>query len=249
MEKQILFFVVAGFLAQTIDGALGMAYGVTSTTLLLSLGIPPAAVSAGVHTSEILTSGVSGLSHLKFGNVDHVLFKKLLIPGAIGGIIGAYLLTSIRGEVIKPFVAAYLLILGISILAKAFQSVQEKEVKSHIIPLAVVGGFCDSVGGGGWGPIVTSTLVARGNNPRFTIGSVNLAEFFVSVVQASSFWVLIGLLEWKVVGKIILGLVIGGVMAAPMAAWLCQRIPRRAFLIAVGLLIIVLSLRNIYLAF
>ncbi|MBX7222551.1 MAG: sulfite exporter TauE/SafE family protein [Blastocatellia bacterium] len=249
MDKHILLFIAAGFIAQIIDGALGMAYGVTTTTLLLSFGIPPAAVSAGVHTSEILTSGVSGISHLRFGNVDRELFKKLLIPGAIGGILGAYILTSVRGELIKPFVAVYLLLLGLSILSKAIRSTSNSKPVTRIFPLAVIGGFCDSVGGGGWGPIVTSTLVAGGNSPRYTIGSVNLAEFFVSLVQAGTFIVLIGMLQWQTTGRIIIGLVIGGVIAAPFAAFICQHIPRRTLMFAVALLIIVLSVRTICLAF
>ncbi len=242
-DQQFFLFVVVGFVAQIIDGALGMAYGVTSSTMLLSLGVPPPVASASVHTAEVITSGVSGISHLRFGNVDHKLFKRFLIPGVAGGILGAYVVT-VAGDRLKPFVAAYLLILGVVIFLKAFRRVVERTVTTHILPLALIGGFLDSVGGGGWGPIVTSTLVARGNNPRLTIGSVNLAEFFVSVAQAGTFSLLLGFGYWK----IIIALIIGGVVAAPMAAYVCKHIPARTLMMIVGGLIILLSLRSVYLA-
>lgn len=221
-----------------------MAYGVSSNTFLLSVGIPPAAASASVHTAEIFTSGISGLSHLKFGNVDKKLFKKLLIPGVIGGILGAYILTMVPGKIIKPFIALYLLIMGSIIIYKAFKKIQEKEVRTKLLPLGAVGGFFDAIGGGGWGPIVTSTLVARGNNPKFTIGSVNLAEFFVTIAEAATFFTIIGLAHWQ----IIVGLIIGGVLAAPLAAYVCKRLPSRTLMMIVGVVIIALSIRTIYMA-
>lgn len=219
-----------------------MAYGVSSNTFLLSVGIPPAAASASVHTAEIFTSGISGLSHLKFGNVDKKLFKKLLIPGVIGGILGAYILTIVPGKIIKPFIALYLLIMGSIIIYKAFKKIQEKEVRTKLLPLGAVGGFFDAIGGGGWGPIVTSTLVARGNNPKFTIGSVNLAEFFVTVAEAATFFTIIGLKHWH----IIVGLIIGGALAAPLGAFICKKLPSKLLMIIVGVLITVLSIRTIY---
>lgn len=241
MGSSIIIYIIVGFIAQIIDGALGMAYGVTSTTFLLSMGIPPVAASASVHTAEVFVSGASGLAHLRFGNVDKKLFKKLLIPGIIGGILGAYILTVVPGKTIKPFVAFYLLIMGLFILRKAFKKVEQKEVKTRLVPLGVSGGFFDAIGGGGWGPIVTSTLVARGHNPRFSIGSVNLAEFFVTVAEAATFLTIIGLVHWQ----IIVGLIIGGVLAAPLAAYVCKRLPSRALMIMVGLLIMALSIRTI----
>jgi uncharacterized membrane protein YfcA len=237
----MIVYVIVGFVAQIIDGALGMAYGVTSTTFLLSIGIPPVAASASVHTAEIFASGASGLAHLRFGNVDKKLFKKLLIPGVMGGILGAYMLTAVPGKTIKPFIAFYLLIMGLIVLRRAFKKVEEKEVKTKILPLGVSGGFFDAIGGGGWGPIVTSTLVARGHNPRFSIGSVNLAEFFVTVAEVATFLTIIGLVHWQ----IIIGLIIGGVLAAPLAAYVCKRLPARALMIIVGLLIMALSIRTI----
>lgn len=237
----MIVYIIVGFIAQMIDGALGMAYGVTSTTFLLSLGIPPVAASASVHTAEIFASGASGLAHLKFGNVDKKLFRKLLIPGIIGGILGAYILTAVPGKTIKPFITFYLLIIGLIILGKAFKKIEEKEIETKLLPLGICGGFFDAVGGGGWGPIVTSTLVARGHNPRFSIGSVNLAEFFVTVAEVATFLTIIGLVHWQ----IIVGLIIGGVLAAPLAAYVCKRLPPRALMIMVGLLIMVLSIRTI----
>jgi len=242
MYEVIILFIIVGFIAQIIDGALGMAYGVSSTTFLLSMGIPPAMASAGVHTAEIFISGISGLSHLKLGNVDKKLFIKLLIPGVIGGAVGAYILTAIPAKMIKPFVAFYLLIMGIMILRKALKKTEKKNVKTILFPLGLLGGFFDAIGGGGWGPIVTSTLVARGSNPRFAIGSVNLAEFFVSITEVATFLTTIGLVQWQ----IILGLVIGGVLAAPLAAYICKRLPSKILMIIVGILIIVLSIRTIH---
>ena len=243
MDQSIIIYIVVGFIAQMIGGALGMAYGVTSTTFLLGMGVPPAPASASVHTAEIFTSGVSGLSHLKFGNVDKKLFKKLFIPAVIGAILGAYILCAVPGKMTKPFVAFYLLIMGMEILRKAFKKMQQKEVKTKLFPLGMVGGFFDAIGGGGWGPIVTSNLVARGNNPRFTIGSVKLAEFFVTVAEAAAFFTVIGIVHWR----IIVGLIIGGALAAPLAAYVCKKLPSRALMITVGALIIVLSIRTIFL--
>jgi len=244
VDLNIVVFIIVGFIAQIIDGALGMAYGVSSTSFLLSIGIPPAAASASVHTAEVFTTFVSGVSHWKFGNVDKKLFKKLLIPGIIGGVLGAYVLTAVPAKMIKPFVGFYLLIMGVMILRKAYKKIQERRVETKIIPLATAGGFFDAIGGGGWGPIVTSTLMARGHNPRFTIGSVNLSEFFVTVAEAATFFAILGLIHWQV----IVGLLIGGVLAAPMAAYVCKRLPSRALMIIVGILITVLSVRTIYLA-
>lgn len=225
-----------------IDGALGMAYGISSTTFLLSIGIPPVAASASVHTAEIFTTAVSGLSHLRFGNVARNLFKKLLIPGIIGGLLGAYILTVVPGKAIKPFVASYLLLMGLLILRKALIKRQERETRTRLFPLAIGGGFLDAIGGGGWGPIVASTLIANGHNPRYSIGSVNLAEFFVTLAQVALFFTLIGLVHWQ----IIVGLIIGGIVAAPLAAYACNKLPSRLLMLIVGVLITALSMRTIY---
>lgn len=244
VDSSILFFILAGFTAQMIDGALGMAYGVTATTFLLGAGVPPAASSASVHASEIFTSGVSGLMHLRFGNVNTKLFRTLLLPGIIGAILGAYILTSLEqyNYIIKPIVSGYTLILGFIILFKALKKDKIREKIKRIFPLALVGGLMDSIGGGGWGPIVTSTLVAGGRHARFTIGSVNLAEFFVSLASSITFFTLIGLTHWSIIA----GLIIGGIIAAPIAAWLSSRIPTKSIMILVGVIVIITSLKRIF---
>ncbi|PWJ59181.1 hypothetical protein CLV98_10213 [Dyadobacter jejuensis] len=244
VSEEFFYFLMAGFIAQMIDGALGMAYGVTASTFLLTIGVPPAAVSASVHTSEIFTSGVSGYMHLKFGNVNSKLFKKILIPGVIGAITGAYLVSSLEQYIyiIKPLVALYTLILGILIIQKALKKRVEKRPIKKIGWLAWAGGTLDSIGGGGWGPIVTSTLIARGRHPKYTIGSVNLAEFFVSLASSVTFITLIGFSHWQVV----LGLILGGMTAAPIAVSLSRRLPIKTMMILVGTIVIIVSLRIIY---
>jgi len=243
MDQSLLVFIAAGFVAGLIDGALGMAYGVTSTSFLLSVGLPPATASASVHASEIFTTATSGFFHLRFGNVQKDLVLKLLVPGVVGGVIGAYVLTELPVAAITPVIACYLLLMGTVIIYKAFRPIRQQP-KTPIIPLGLFGGFFDAVGGGGWGPIVTSTLVARGNQPRYVVGSVNFAEFFVTVAESITYVMTIGLLHWKV----IVGLMIGGIAAAPIAALVAKRLPVKPFMILVGILIIVLSLRNLYLA-
>lgn len=244
MNQNILLFALVGFVAQMIDGALGMAYGVSANTFLLSLGLPAAAASASVHAAEVVTTAISGLTHWRLGNVKVDLLKRLLIPGAIGGVVGAYILTAVPGDVIKPIVSVYLAAMGVVILWKARRKASQGEVKTAIEPLGLIGGFFDAIGGGGWGPIVTSTLVARGNHVQYTIGTVNLAEFFVTAAESVTFILTIGLVHWQ----IILGLIIGGAIAAPLAALACKKVPTRALMLCVGVLIILLSARTIYLA-
>lgn len=243
LDETVLIFILAGFTAQMVDGALGMAYGVTATTFLLSFGITPAAASASVHASEIFTTGASGLMHLRFKNVNTKLFKHLLLPGVIGAIIGAYILSSFQnyGSIIKPVVSVYTLILGIVIITKAIKKIREKKKIKRIGALAFIGAFLDSIGGGGWGPIVSSTLIARGRAFRYTIGSVNLAEFFITLASSITFFTLIGIQHWAVIG----GLIIGGMIAAPLAAIMTARVPVRAGLIFVGIVVVIVSLRNI----
>lgn len=244
LNENFFYYVLGGFVAQMIDGALGMAYGVTAATFLLTLGVPPSAVSASVHSSEIFTSGVSGYMHLKFGNVNSKLFKKILFPGVLGAITGAYLLSSLEQYIyiIKPLVAVYTLILGILIIQKALKKRVEKKPIRKIGWLAMAGGTLDSIGGGGWGPIVTSTLIARGRHPKYTIGSVNLAEFFVSLASSITFISIIGFSHWQVV----LGLILGGMVAAPIAANLSRRLPIKTMMIMVGTIVVIVSIRIIY---
>lgn len=248
MDITILLYILVGFIAQTIDGALGMAYGVSSNTFLLSLGIPPAAASASVHMAEVVTTGISGFSHWKLGNVDWKLVRRLLIPGVIGGVAGAYLLTSIDGDVIKPWIAGYLLLMGGVIIYKAFTLVPRDRPDDYHGPrvswLGLLGGFCDAIGGGGWGPVVTSTLVARGKYARTTIGSVNFSEFFVTCAESVTFVLALSFSQYW---QIILGLLIGGGIAAPLAARVTSRLPLKTLMILVGTLIVVLSIRTIYL--
>jgi uncharacterized membrane protein YfcA len=245
VDSEILYYILGGFIAQMIDGALGMAYGVTATTFLMSVGITPAAASASVHASEVFTSGVSGYMHLKFGNVNSKLFKTLVIPGIIGAILGAYVLSSLEDYAgyIKPIVSIYTLILGAIIIRKALIKRQEKRQLKRVGWLALFGGYLDSIGGGGWGPIVSSTLIASGRHPKYTIGSVNLTEFFVSLASSLTFFTVIGLGYWQV----IVGLILGGVVAAPIAARLANKLPVKSMMILVGIVIIVVSLRQIVL--
>ncbi len=241
----ILTFILVGFVAQLIDGALGMAYGVSSTTFLLSIGVPPAAASASVHMAEVVTTGISGAAHWKLKNIDTGLVKKLIIPGATGAILGAYLLTNLDGNLLRPWISAYLLVMGIVILIKAFNKSELVREHKNLGLLGLVGGFFDAIGGGGWGPIVTTTLLARGGHPRATIGSVNLSEFFVSFAQSVVFVVSLNFSEYW---QIIVGLLIGGAIAAPIAATATKRLPIKWIMILVGIVIIALSIRTILLA-
>jgi uncharacterized membrane protein YfcA len=242
----IFAFILVGFIAQMIDGALGMAYGISSNTFLLSLGVPPAAASASVHMAEVFTTGVSGLSHWKLKNIDTTLAKKLLIPGVLGGVSGAYLLTSLDGDMLKPWISAYLLVMGVIVLIKAFNGVKKNQGEiRHVSLLGLVGGFFDAIGGGGWGPVVTTTLVARGNNARVSIGTVNFSEFFVTFAQSVTFILALNFTDYW---QVILGLLLGGVIAAPLAAYITKHLPLKVLMIIVGVVIIGLSIRTILLA-
>ena len=235
--------VAVGFLAQVVDGALGMAYGITATTFLLSAGASPAAASASVHIAEVFTTGLSGISHVKLGNVNKSLFLRLLLPGIIGAVLGAVLITQFDGAVMKPFISAYLLLMGLYILSKAYRHVKQRKEPKHVAKLALFGGFVDAAGGGGWGPAVTSSLLGSGSDPRTTIGSVNFAEFFLTIASATSFILLAGEPStWMMVA----GLVFGGLFAAPFAALLCKKLPARTLLTIVGCLITFISAYNIY---
>ena len=246
--NEFWLFVVVGFFAQIVDGALGMAYGVTSNSMLLGLGVSSAISSASVHFAEIFTTLISGFSHFKLGNVDKSLFKKLLIPGIIGGVTGAYLLTQIPSNIIKPIIGVYLGLMGIRILLKVFQSngkIREFFVrKRHFFLLGLLGGFFDAMGGGGWGPIVTTTLVADGKSPRHTVGSVNASEFFVTVAEVAAFLTLISQFNWYV----ILGLIVGGGCAAPLAALVTKKLNAKFLMLILGILIIILSIRTVILS-
>lgn len=247
IDSEILVYILAGFVAQLIDGALGMAYGVSATTFLLSFGVSPVFASASVHASEIFTSGASGLMHLKFGNVNSKLFKSIVLPGVLGAILGAFFLYTLEEYlfIIKPIVATYTLVLGILIIKKTLRKRIKKSPVRRLGPLATMGGFLDAIGGGGWGPIVSSTLIAKGRHPMYTIGSVNLAEFFVSFASSATFIALAGISHWQV----ILGLILGGLISAPLGAMLARKLPIKTMMLIVGIVVIIISLRLIFMSF
>jgi uncharacterized protein len=241
---EFVYFIIGGFVAKLIDGTLGLGYGTISTTYLLSFGIMPAEVSKSVHISEIFTSGASGFMHLKYKNVNKKLFRALLVPGIIGAIGGAILITKLQSTVaiIRPLIAIYTLLLGINIIMKGLKISRKRKPMKKIGLLGGIGGFLDAVAGGGWGTLVTSTLMASGRNPVYVIGSVNLARFYVSLAGSLTFIFLIGASHWQVVT----GLLIGGAIASPIAAASTRKLPTKKLLILVGILVILLSLRIIY---
>lgn len=240
IDTNFLIMLLAGFMAQLVDGALGMGYGLTSATILLSSGASLPAISGSIHTAEVFASGASGYSHYKFGNVNKKLFKALVIPGVIGAVAGAILL-SVYGDIyagwMRPLLACYTLFLGIKIILNAFRKQQQKKKFKRHGMLAGAGGFFDSVGGGGWGPIVTTTLISNGRNPKYVIGSVSLTEFFVTLSSAFSFFLMMGVSHWQV----IIALIIGSTIAAPLAAKLSGRLPRKTSFILLGTLVIIWS--------
>lgn len=241
MWNDFSFFVMVGAAAQLVDGAIGMAYGVTATSILMSQSITPAVASAAVHAAEVFTTAASGAAHWRLGNIKWDLVKRLAIPGVIGAAAGAMLLSHVPGRTIQPFVSAYLLCLGGLIIWRAVRLHVPDTPKAPSVLLGLVGGFLDAVGGGGWGAMVTTTLIANRNEPRYAIGSASLAEFFVTAVATATFIVTIGLSLWPV----ILGLVAGGVLAAPFAALVARHVPARPIMLVVGVVVIALSARNL----
>jgi siroheme synthase-like protein len=242
LDKNFPWMVLAGFLAQLVDGALGMGYGVTSATILLSAGVNLSAISGSIHTAEMFASGASGYSHYRFGNVNKKLFKILVVPGVLGAIGGAILLSKYgdtHAQYLKPVMAVYTLFLGLRILSNAFREKKIVKKFKNYGWLAGVGGFLDSFGGGGWGPIVTTTLITKGRSPKYVIGSVSLTEFFVTLASAFTFFTLLGVSHWQV----IIALVVGGLLAAPLAARLAGRLPRKSSFILLGILVIIWSMR------
>ena len=239
-----LLFVVVGFVAQMVDGSIGMAYGLTGTSVLISLGTPPAVASASIHAAEVFTTGASGLSHWRLGNVDGRLLARLAVPGAVGGLAGALTAAWMPAEVIRPAVSLYLLGMGGLILWRALRPYVQSEPPRHVAPLGLAGGFLDAAGGGGWGPLVTSTLIGQGRVPRIAIGSTNAAEFFVTITITLAFFAAIGVDLWLV----ILGLVTGGVVAAPFAALATRKLPDRPLMLIVGVVVMLLSARSLLIA-
>lgn len=240
----LLPFIAVGFAAQMVDGALGMAFGVISNTMLVAvLGVPPAAASQRVHLVECFTTATSGISHLLHGNIDKKLFFRLLVPGIAGGVLGAYVLSSIDASVMKPFVLIYLTAIGLWLLVRGLLYPPRLKEAKFIAPLGLVGGFLDAAGGGGWGPVVTSNLLIQGADPRKVVGTVNSVEFFLTLTVSIAFIWHLGIAD---VAGATLGLLIGGVAAAPIGAWAAKKIPVKPMLIMVGVVLIATSLFGIY---
>jgi uncharacterized membrane protein YfcA len=237
----LLPFIAVGFAAQLVDGALGMAFGVISNTLLVGiLGVPPALASQRVHVVECFTTGVSGISHLLHRNIDGKLFLRLVIPGVIGGFIGAYLLSNLDAAIVKPFVLVYLTGIGLYLLWRGIMYPPKLREAKLVAPLGLVGGFLDAAGGGGWGPVVTSNLLIQGADPRKVVGTVNSAEFFLTVTISAAFIYHLGIAD---LAGATLGLLIGGLLAAPLGAWAAKHFPAKQMLILVG---VVLRLTSAY---
>lgn len=242
IDNSFYLMILAGFLAQLVDGALGMGYGVTCASVLLSTGINLPAISGSIHTAEMFSSAASGYSHYKFGNVNKKLFKTLLIPGVIGAVVGAYLLSKYGDDYaryVRPLLAGYTLFLGLKIFLAAFRKRSPNRKVKNVGWLAGAGGFLDSFGGGGWGPLVTSTLISKGRSPRYVIGSVSITEFFVTLASALTFFSMLGISHWQVIA----GLIIGGLVAAPLAARLAGKLPLKTMFIAVGAMVVIWSVR------
>jgi hypothetical protein len=242
----LLPFIAIGFAAQLVDGALGMAFGVITNTLLVGLlGVPPAQASQRVHVVECFTTAVSGISHLLHRNIDAKLFFRLMIPGVIGGVTGAYLLSSLDAEFVKPFVLLYLTGIGLYLLWRGLMYPPKLREAKLIAPLGLLGGFLDAAGGGGWGPVVTSNLLIQGADPRKVIGTVNSVEFFLTMTISATFIYHLGFAD---LAGATLGLLIGGVMAAPIGAWAAKHVPAKQMLILVGIVLTITSTYGVWTA-
>jgi len=241
----ILPFIAIGFAAQLVDGALGMAFGVITSTLLVGLlGVPPATASASVHLVECFTTGISGISHTIHKNVNWKLFARLVIPGVIGGVAGAYLLSTLDASVTRPYVMGYLALIGIYLLVRGVRFPPKQHHEPKVVePLGLAGGFLDAAGGGGWGPVVTSNLLVQGAQPRTTIGTVNSAEFFLTLSISITFILSLG---WEAFTAAVIGLLIGGVIAAPFGAVVAKRVSAKTLLTMVGVVLTVTSAYAIY---
>lgn len=239
LTQDIVIYAAIGFLAQLVDGAIGMAYGLTATSVMMAQGVPPAAASAAVHAAEVATTGLSGLAHWRLGHVVPRLVRRLAVPGMLGGVAGALLAGHLPMAIVKPVVNLYLLAMGLVILRRAWlgRPAKAKARAADPAPLGFGGGFLDAVGGGGWGPIVTSTLIGRGMDPKVAIGSSNAAEFFVTAAVTGAFLTAVGIAIWPIV----LGLVIGGAVAAPFAALATRQMPARPLMGIVGAVIVLLA--------
>ena len=235
----LLPFVAIGFAAQMVDGALGMAFGVVCNVLLVAvLGVAPARSSANIHIVEVFTTAASGVSHLLAGNVDRSLFLRLLLPGIVGGVTGAYVLVNLDGEVVKPFILGYLVLIGVYLFVRGILYPPKHARPKVVEPLGLVGGFLDAVGGGGWGPVVTSNLLVQGVEPRRVVGTVSAVEFFLTITVSAAFIYHLG---WETFALSTVGLIIGGVAAAPFGALIAKRVSTKALLILVGAVLVLTS--------
>ncbi|WP_011579703.1 MULTISPECIES: sulfite exporter TauE/SafE family protein [Chelativorans] len=246
--QDFILFAAVGFAAQIVDGALGMAYGVICSTVLLSFGVPPAYASASVHAAELFTTAASGSAHLYHRNIDWRLFVRLAPFGILGGCIGAYVLTSFEGNAVKPFITTYLALVGGWLIFRSFRKIPSNPVPAKVVaPLGAVGGFLDAAGGGGWGPIVTTGLLGAGAPPRYVIGTVNATEFLVATAVSLSFLFSLLTGHWEAAGTYVEhaaaigGLIVGGMVAAPFAGWILKSIKERILLRTIGCLIVLLA--------
>jgi len=241
------WMLLVGFAAEIVAGSMGMGYGVICTTILLILNVPPPVISASIHSAESFTSAAGSISHWQLGNINKKLAKSLAIPAIIGAVIGALLLSYVGeryAKITKPFIAFYTMYLGIRILQNAFKKreINQKKKATKITALALIGGFIDSFGGGGWGPLVTGTFIKNGHTPRYVIGSSTLAKCILTVASAVTFIFTIGIHHWNIVA----GLLIGGIVTAPFSAMLTAKLPTKKMFVAVGIVVIFCSLITIY---
>ena len=243
-----ILFLLVGFLAQMVDGALGMAYGVISSTTLLTFGVSPAHASAAVHAAEVFTTAASGASHLLHRNVDWKLFWRLAPFGILGGCAGAYLLTGLEADAMKPIVTAYLALVGAWLVVRSFRKIPSKPVAPTIVaPLGATGGFLDAAGGGGWGPIVTTGLLGFGATPRYVVGTVSISEFLITLSVSVTFVLALVTGRWKDAGELtehfsaVAGLVVGGLFAAPLAGFMAKTLSEKVLLRFIGILIVLLA--------
>jgi len=244
------WMLLVGFSAEVVAGSMGMGYGVICTTILLVLNVPPPVISASIHSAESFTSAAGSISHWQLGNINKKLVKSLAIPAIIGAVIGALLLSYVGeryAKMTKPFIAFYTMYLGIRIIQNAFNSKDNsfKKKKVNITFLGLIGGFIDSFGGGGWGPLVTGTFIKNGHTPRYVIGSSTFAKCILTVASAITFIFTIGIHHWNIVA----GLLIGGIVTAPFSAMLTSKLPTKKMFIAVGIVVIFCSLITVYKAF
>lgn len=242
LAPEVPWLVGVGFLAQLIDGCVGMGYGISASSILATLGLPPALTSATVHAAEVVTAGVSSASHAWFRNIDRRILLSLVVPGVVGGVLGASLLARVPSRAVRPFVWMYLLATALMVLTRAILRRETLPVRSQGPTLGAVAGFLDAIGGGGWGTIVTSTMIARGVTPRYAIGTSNAAIFFVASGTCLTLWMQLGALRYDMV----IALLSGGAVAAPIAAYVTRHVPQRAAAAAVGLVVFVLGASGLY---